>query len=184
MSITAERKQALIKEYATKPDDTGSPEVQVAILTERISNLTEHFKTHAKDNHSRRGLLKLVSQRRQLLDYVRSAPNESRYRGLIERKPGRPQAPVQLDAPGMRDLVQRFCQLFVQRFHPIVRVLIVSMLIIFMQNGRFVEYSLAMNRGFMRRSGIFAGAQLCHARQQDSILRCVLQPARCSRPAW
>ena len=71
MSITAERKPALIKEYATKADDTGSPEVQVAILTERIANLTEHFKTHVKDNHSRRGLLKLVSQRRQLLDYVK-----------------------------------------------------------------------------------------------------------------
>lgn len=84
MSITAERKQALIKEYATKTDDTGSPEVQVAILTERISNLTEHFKTHVKDNHSRRGLLKLVSQRRQLLDYVKSR-DEPRYRSLIER---------------------------------------------------------------------------------------------------
>ena len=72
MSITAERKDALIKEYATKSGDTGSPEVQVAILTERIANLTEHFKTHVKDNHSRRGLLKLVSQRRQLLDYVKS----------------------------------------------------------------------------------------------------------------
>ncbi len=84
MSITAERKDALIKEYATKSGDTGSPEVQVAILTERISNLTEHFKTHAKDNHSRRGLLKLVSQRRQLLDYVKSR-DEQRYRKLIER---------------------------------------------------------------------------------------------------
>lgn len=84
MSITAERKQALIKEYATKTDDTGSPEVQVAILTERISNLTGHFKTHVKDNHSRRGLLKLVSQRRQLLDYVKSR-DESRYKALIER---------------------------------------------------------------------------------------------------
>ena len=83
MSITAERKQTLIKEYATKPDDTGSPEVQVAILTERISNLTEHFKTHAKDNHSRRGLLKLVSLRRQLLDYVKGR-DEPRYRSLIE----------------------------------------------------------------------------------------------------
>ena len=71
MSITAERKQALINEYATKAGDTGSPEVQVAILTERIANLTEHFKTHKKDNHSRRGLLKLVSQRRSLLDYVK-----------------------------------------------------------------------------------------------------------------
>lgn len=84
MSITAERKQALIQEYGTKQGDTGSPEVQVAILTERIVNLTEHFKTHAKDNHSRRGLLKLVSQRRQLLDYVKKR-DEPRYRSLIER---------------------------------------------------------------------------------------------------
>ncbi|QGM45946.1 30S ribosomal protein S15 [Methylocystis heyeri] len=84
MSITAERKQALIQEYATKPNDTGSPEVQVAILTERIVNLTGHFKSHAKDNHSRRGLLKLVSQRRQLLDYVKKR-DEPRYRALIER---------------------------------------------------------------------------------------------------
>ncbi|MGO9171950.1 MAG: 30S ribosomal protein S15 [Rhodomicrobium sp.] len=84
MSITAERKAALIKEYAIKPDDTGSPEVQVAVLTERISNLTEHFKTHKKDNHSRRGLLKLVSGRRRLLDYVKSK-DEGRYRDLIER---------------------------------------------------------------------------------------------------
>ena len=84
MSITAERKAALIKDYATKAGDPGSPEVQVAILTERITNLTEHFKTHAKDNHSRRGLLKLVSQRRQLLDYVKSR-DDARYRKLIER---------------------------------------------------------------------------------------------------
>jgi small subunit ribosomal protein S15 len=84
MSITGERKQALIKEYSTKTDDTGSPEVQVAILTERITNLTEHFKTHVKDNHSRRGLLKLVSQRRQLLDYVKKR-DEARYKSLIER---------------------------------------------------------------------------------------------------
>ena len=84
MSITAERKQALIPEYATKAGDTGSPEVQVAILTERISNLTGHFKSHAKDNHSRRGLLKLVSQRRQLLDYVKKN-DDARYRKLIER---------------------------------------------------------------------------------------------------
>lgn len=84
MSITAERKQTLIKEYSTKTDDTGSPEVQVAILTERITNLTEHFKTHVKDNHSRRGLLKLVSQRRQLLDYVKKR-DEARYKSLIER---------------------------------------------------------------------------------------------------
>lgn len=84
MSITAERKTALVSEYATKPGDTGSPEVQVAILTERINNLTEHFKSHAKDNHSRRGLLKLVSQRRSLLDYLKSK-NEGRYKTLIER---------------------------------------------------------------------------------------------------
>ena len=84
MSITAERKTALIKEHATKPNDTGSPEVQIAILTERITNLTEHFKTHVKDNHSRRGLLKLVSQRRQLLDYVKKR-DEPRYKSIIER---------------------------------------------------------------------------------------------------
>lgn len=84
MSITAERKQTLIGEFATKPGDTGSPEVQVAILTERITNLTDHFKTHAKDNHSRRGLLKLVSQRRSLLDYVKSV-DQSRYQKLINR---------------------------------------------------------------------------------------------------
>jgi small subunit ribosomal protein S15 len=84
MSITAECKAALIKEYATKADDTGSPEVQVAILSERIANLTEHFKDHKKDNHSRRGLLKLVSQRRRLLDYVKKN-DETRYRSLIER---------------------------------------------------------------------------------------------------
>ena len=84
MSISALRKQELIKEYATKTDDTGSPEVQVAILTERISNLTEHFKTHGKDNHSRRGLLKMVSQRRRLLDYVK-ASDEGRYKQLIGR---------------------------------------------------------------------------------------------------
>lgn len=84
MSITAERKEALIKEHAQGKADTGSPEVQVAILTERINNLTQHFKTHAKDNHSRRGLLKLVSQRRSLLDYLRGK-DEGRYRTLIER---------------------------------------------------------------------------------------------------
>ena len=84
MSITAERKSALMKEYATKPNDTGSPEVQVAILTERIANLTEHFKTHVKDNHSRRGLLQLVSTRRSLLDYVKKN-DDARYRSLIER---------------------------------------------------------------------------------------------------
>ncbi|HEX3218252.1 MAG TPA: 30S ribosomal protein S15 [Aestuariivirgaceae bacterium] len=84
MSIAAERKQALIKEYAVRSDDTGSPEVQVAILTERIKNLTGHFQTHKKDNHSRRGLLKLVSQRRVLLDYLKSK-DDSRYKTLIER---------------------------------------------------------------------------------------------------
>jgi small subunit ribosomal protein S15 len=84
MSITAERKNALIKEYGAKDGDTGSPEVQVAILTERIVNLTEHFKEHKKDNHSRRGLLKLVSQRRSLLDYVK-AKDQARYQSLIER---------------------------------------------------------------------------------------------------
>jgi small subunit ribosomal protein S15 len=84
MSITTERKSALISEFAQGASDTGSPEVQVAILSERITNLTEHFKTHKKDNHSRRGLLKMVSQRRRLLDYVKSR-DESRYQQLIER---------------------------------------------------------------------------------------------------
>ncbi len=84
MSITADRKQTLIKEYATKDGDTGSPEVQVAILSERISNLTEHFKSHVKDNHSRRGLLKLVSQRRRLLDYLKSR-DDARYQTIITR---------------------------------------------------------------------------------------------------
>ena len=84
MSITAERKNALIKEYAREANDTGSPEVQVAILTERINNLTDHFKSHTKDNHSRRGLLKMVSTRRSLLDYIKSR-DEARYKALIER---------------------------------------------------------------------------------------------------
>src|SRR2546422_11309891 len=84
MSITAGRKAEVIKTYATKAGDTGSPEVQVAILSERINSLTEHFKTHVKDNHSRRGLLKLVSQRRQLLDYLRRT-DEARYKVLIEK---------------------------------------------------------------------------------------------------
>ena len=84
MSITAERKIALINQYARKVGDTGSPEVQVAILTERIANLTNHFKTHVKDNHSRRGLLKMVSQRRTLLGYVKKQ-DEARYKALIER---------------------------------------------------------------------------------------------------
>jgi small subunit ribosomal protein S15 len=84
MSIAAGRKAEVIKTYATKSGDTGSPEVQVAILSERITNLTGHFKTHVKDNHSRRGLLKLVSQRRQLLDYLRRT-DEGRYKTLIEK---------------------------------------------------------------------------------------------------
>jgi small subunit ribosomal protein S15 len=84
MSVTAGRKAEVIKEFAKKPGDTGSPEVQIAILSERINNLTEHFKTHGKDNHSRRGLLKMVSQRRQLLDYLRRS-NESSYKTLIEK---------------------------------------------------------------------------------------------------
>ena len=84
MSITAERKTALILEHATKENDTGSPEVQIAILTERITNLTGHFKSHNKDNHSRRGLLKLVSQRRSLLDYLKGK-EEARYKTLIEK---------------------------------------------------------------------------------------------------
>ncbi|MFV0334874.1 MAG: 30S ribosomal protein S15 [Tropicimonas sp.] len=84
MSITVEEKNRVIKEYATKEGDTGSPEVQVAILTSRINTLTEHFKTHKKDNHSRRGLLKLVAQRRKLLDYLRGK-EEARYADLIKR---------------------------------------------------------------------------------------------------
>ncbi|MBV8792907.1 MAG: 30S ribosomal protein S15 [Pseudolabrys sp.] len=84
MSVTGSRKAEVIKSYAKKPGDTGSPEVQVAILSERINNLTEHFKTHVKDNHSRRGLLKLVGQRRTLLDYLRRT-NEKSYKELIEK---------------------------------------------------------------------------------------------------
>ncbi|CEJ11312.1 30S ribosomal protein S15 [Phreatobacter sp. AB_2022a] len=84
MSVSDARKAEIIKEFATKAGDTGSPEVQVAILTERITNLTEHFKSHVKDNHSRRGLLKMVSQRRSLLDYVKRK-DEPRYKALIER---------------------------------------------------------------------------------------------------
>ena len=84
MTMTQERKSALIAEYATKGGDTGSPEVQVALLTERINSLTDHFKAHKKDNHSRRGLLKMVSQRRGLLDYLKSA-DEGRYQVLIKR---------------------------------------------------------------------------------------------------
>ncbi|MBV8688222.1 MAG: 30S ribosomal protein S15 [Alphaproteobacteria bacterium] len=84
MSVTAERKQDIIKDNAQSKGDTGSPEVQVAILTERINNLTEHFKTHAKDNHSRRGLLMLVNKRRSLLDYLRRTDAE-RYSELIAK---------------------------------------------------------------------------------------------------
>ena len=82
MSITAERKQAILAEFATAKGDTGSPEVQVALLSERIKNLTEHFKDHKKDNHSRRGLLALVSSRRSLLDYLKKK-DEARYSKLI-----------------------------------------------------------------------------------------------------
>jgi len=84
MSIQPERKQSLMQEYANTAGDTGSPEVQVAVLSERINNLTEHFKTHVKDNHSRRGLIKMVSQRRRLLDYVK-AVDQKRYEALISR---------------------------------------------------------------------------------------------------
>ena len=84
MSITLERKTALIAEHGAKAGDTGSSEVQVAILTERINNLTGHFKSHVKDNHSRRGLLKMVSKRRTLLDYLKSK-SDARYRALIEK---------------------------------------------------------------------------------------------------
>ncbi len=84
MSVTAERKAALIRDNAKSTGDTGSPEVQVAILSERITNLTEHFKTHKKDNHSRQGLLKMVSQRRRLLDYLKNR-DASRYQAIIEK---------------------------------------------------------------------------------------------------
>jgi small subunit ribosomal protein S15 len=84
MSLSTARKAEVIKTYAVKSGDTGSPEVQVALLSERINGLTDHFKTHMKDNHSRRGLLKLVSQRRQILDYLRRT-DDARYKELIER---------------------------------------------------------------------------------------------------
>ena len=84
MSIAAERKAEVIKTNATKSTDTGSPEVQIAILTERITNLTAHFKTHVKDNHSRRGLLRLVSTRRSLLDYIKRK-DEPRYKAMLEK---------------------------------------------------------------------------------------------------
>ena len=84
MSITTDRKAEVIKQYGAKSGDTGSPEVQVALLSERINHLTDHFKTHVKDNHSRRGLLKLVSHRRQLLDYIKRS-DEKRYQTLIDK---------------------------------------------------------------------------------------------------
>jgi len=84
MTITTERKAEVIKDYAIKANDTGSPEVQIAVLSERIANLTEHFKSHVKDNHSRRGLIKMVSTRRRLLDYVK-ATDVKRYEALISR---------------------------------------------------------------------------------------------------
>ena len=84
MSITPERKQELMKEYGADANDTGSPEVQVAVLSERINNLTDHFKSHVKDNHSRRGLIRLVSTRRRLLDYIK-AKDTKRYETLIGR---------------------------------------------------------------------------------------------------
>ena len=84
MSITLERKQQVIRDFASNDGDTGSPEVQVALLTERITNLTDHFKTHVKDNHSRRGLIKMVGQRRRLMDYLK-AKDPKRYDALIQR---------------------------------------------------------------------------------------------------
>ena len=84
MSVTTEKKAEVIRKFAKKPKDTGSPEVQIAILSERINNLTEHFKSHVKDNHSRRGLLKLVSTRRSLLDYLKKK-DEARYKALLEK---------------------------------------------------------------------------------------------------
>ncbi len=101
MSITAERKAALIKDNAKTKGDTGSPEVQVAILSERIANLTEHFKTHKKDNHSRQGLLKMVSQRRRLLDYLKSR-DAARYQALIEKLGLRRYAQIVLSSQGER----------------------------------------------------------------------------------
>ena len=84
MSLDTKVKAKIVKDYARKPNDTGSPEVQIALLTERINSLTDHFKTHTKDNHSRRGLLKMVSQRRSLLDHVKKK-DEERYKKIIER---------------------------------------------------------------------------------------------------
>lgn len=84
MSLSAEKKRAIVKEFSNKPNDTGSPEVQIALLTNRINDLTEHFKTHTKDNHSRRGLLKMVSQRRSLLDHLKKS-DAPRYQQIIEK---------------------------------------------------------------------------------------------------
>ena len=84
MTVTAERKAELIRDFAKNANDTGSPEVQIAVLTERINNLTEHFKTHAKDNHSRRGLIKMVSQRRSLLDYLKKKDQKG-YEAIIAK---------------------------------------------------------------------------------------------------
>ena len=84
MSLTVERKSEIVKSFSSKEGDTGSPDVQIALLTERINSLSDHFKMHKKDNHSRRGLLKMVSKRRQLLDYVK-AKDEARYQKIIER---------------------------------------------------------------------------------------------------
>lgn len=84
MSLNAEKKRAIVKEFSNKPNDTGSPEVQIALLTNRINDLTEHFKTHTKDNHSRRGLLKMVSQRRSLLDHLKKT-DTPRYTKIIEK---------------------------------------------------------------------------------------------------
>ena len=84
MSITEDRKKQVIEEYKVHESDTGSPEVQIAVLTERIANLTEHFRTHAKDHHSRRGLLKLVGRRRRLLDYLKNK-DITRYRAIVQR---------------------------------------------------------------------------------------------------
>ncbi len=84
MSLSAEKKRAIVKEFSSKPNDTGSPEVQIALLTNRINDLTEHFKTHTKDNHSRRGLLKMVSQRRSLLDHLKKT-DAPRYQKIIDK---------------------------------------------------------------------------------------------------
>jgi len=84
MSVTTEKKAEVIRKFAKKPSDTGSPEVQIAILSERINNLTDHFKSHVKDNHSRRGLLKMVATRRSLLDYIKRK-DEARYKALLEK---------------------------------------------------------------------------------------------------